>query len=150
MVTVADQFCHTVFSIQSSAYHTGISVGKGGHCVKEMGHMGGAGIHGCLSAVIISGSMADGDHNFIFQFPDKVQGAFFLWGESHQFDDVSAALIAEAEEFRIRRADMFRRLGSLFLYIYERTFHIDAGDPGHVRGSFHIFYRGEYLQKPFF
>ena len=45
---------------------------------------------------------------------------------------------------------MLRRLGAFFLYIYKRTFHIDPCDSGHVRGSFHIFYRREDFQKSFF
>ena len=150
VITIADQFCHTVLCIQSGAYHTRISVGKGRHGVEEVGHMGGTGIHGRFCTIIICSGMTDGDHNLIFQFPYKVQGSVFLWGEGYQLYDVSAALIAETEKSDIRRADMLRRLSPFFLYIYKRTFHINTGDSGCIRGNFHIFHRSEYFKKPFF
>ena len=79
VITIADQFCHTVLCIQSGAYHTRISVGKGRHGVEEMGHMGGTGIHGCFCTVIIGGSMSKRNHDFVFQLPDKIHCSFFLW-----------------------------------------------------------------------
>ena len=74
--------------------------------------------------------MPQGDHYFVVQFFDKFFCALHVGSQSYYFYHAIGCLIAFAEKFYIRFADISFHMGAFFRRIQERSLHIDTYDMG--------------------
>ena len=117
MITVADQFRHTLGIVHGRADQSRFSVRQRRHGVIKMGKMMGAQLHGLRRAVITRSRMAQGDAHLVMHFTDKLHSAVHIRRQRHQFHPVSGQSVQFPEILRVRTADPFFHMSAFLLRI---------------------------------